>query len=66
MKTFEVNYLGAECPCCKAGRRADADDMWPWECRCNQCEVVGMGRSCGGPGKCWDGCPYQAPKHNSH
>ncbi|MBM3496094.1 MAG: hypothetical protein FJX72_17505 [Armatimonadetes bacterium] len=61
MKTIEVDFLADGCPCCKARRRSDAGDGWPWKCGCNHCEVVGMGRTCGGPGKCWDDCPYKAP-----
>lgn len=65
MKTTEVNYLAAECPCCKAGRSDDGRE-WPWRCACYKaCQVVAMGRSCGSPGKCWDGCPYRAPDGGS-
>lgn len=63
MRTREIDYTAAVCPCCHAAR-SDVGGEWPWLCQCYKgCEVAAMGRSCGGPGKCWDGCPYRAPEN---
>lgn len=65
VKTVEIDYQSDVCPCCRAGRSASGGD-WPWLCSCYKaCQVAEMGRTCGGPGKCWEGCPFRAPSEEN-